>query len=132
MLVASPSARPSSSTAPDAVVAGRLPAEGPVRLGSVDLPPGRLIAGGAGAGYVAWATVDPVPGSGRVWTALSELHSRTGLVPVHLDGLSGRFFLRCRETRTKPITYDNSVAVRLWNMSQALYESRASAGSRTE
>jgi len=50
----------------------------------------------------------------------------------HLDGLSGRFFLRCRETRTKPITYDNSVAVRLWNMSQALYESRASAGSRTE
>jgi len=90
MLVASPSARPSSSTAPDAVVAGRLPAEGPVRLGSVDLPPGRLIAGGAGAGYVAWATVDPVPGSGRVWTALSELHSRTGLVPVHLDGLSGQ------------------------------------------
>lgn len=49
-----------------------------------------------------------------------------------LDGLSGRFFLRCRETRTKPITYDNSVATRLWNMSQALYESRASAGSRTE
>ncbi len=37
-----------------------------------------------------------------------------------LDGLSGRFFLRCRETRTKPITYDNSVATRLWNMSQAL------------
>src|SRR5271154_3859828 len=49
-----------------------------------------------------------------------------------LDGVSGRFFLRCRETRTKQITYDNSVAVRLWNMSQALYESRASAGSRTE
>ena len=49
-----------------------------------------------------------------------------------LDGVSGRFFLRCRETHTKQITYDNSVAVRLWNMSQALYESRASAGSRTE
>ena len=49
-----------------------------------------------------------------------------------LDGVTGRFFLRCRETRTKQITYDNSVAVRLWNMSQALYESRASAGSRTE
>jgi hypothetical protein len=30
------------------------------------------------------------------------------------------------------ITYNKDVAVRLWNMSQALYESRASAGSRTE
>jgi NAD(P)-dependent dehydrogenase (short-subunit alcohol dehydrogenase family) len=49
-----------------------------------------------------------------------------------LDGISGRFFRQCRETHTKQITYDNSVAVRLWNMSQALYESRASAGSRTE
>ena len=49
-----------------------------------------------------------------------------------LDGVTGRFFLRCRETHTKQITYDNCVAARLWNMSQALYESRASAGSRTE
>ncbi len=58
--------------------------------------------------------------------------------PVHvasspdLAGVSGRFFRRCRETHTKQITYDNSVAIRRWNMSQALYESRASAGSRTE
>jgi Domain of unknown function (DUF4253) len=36
---------------------------------------------------VAWATVDPVPQAGRVWAALSELHPRTGLVPVQLDGL---------------------------------------------
>lgn len=49
-----------------------------------------------------------------------------------LDGVSGRFFRQSRETRTKQITYDNSVAVRLWNMSQALYGSRARAGSRTE
>ena len=49
-----------------------------------------------------------------------------------LDGVSGRFFRHCRETHTKQITYDNGVAVRLWEMSQALYESRASAGSRKE
>ena len=67
--------------------------------------------------------------------ALPEGAART---PVYLasspdlDGVSGRFFRQCRETRTKQITYDNSVAVRLWNMSQALYESRASAGLRTE
>ena len=42
-----------------------------------------------------------------------------------LDGVSGRFFRQCRETHTKQITYDKGVAVRLWNMSQALYESRA-------
>ena len=43
-----------------------------------------------------------------------------------------RLFRQCRETHTKQITYDSSVAVRLWNMSQALYESHASAESRTE
>jgi len=49
-----------------------------------------------------------------------------------LDGVSGRFFRQCRETHTKQITYDSTVAVRLWNISRALYESRANAGSRTE
>lgn len=45
---------------------GQLPDEGPVRLGSVDLPPGRLITGGIDGERIAWATVDPVPGSGQV------------------------------------------------------------------
>ena len=49
-----------------------------------------------------------------------------------LDGVTGRFFLRCRETRTKQITYDIDVSARLWNMSQALYEICATAGARTE
>ena len=44
-----------------------------------------------------------------------------------LDSVSGRFFLRCRKTCTKQITYDTDVAVRLWNMSEALYESRTPA-----
>ena len=35
------------------------------------------------------------------------------------DGVSGRFFLRQRERRTKPITYDRSVAERLWQISEA-------------
>ena len=60
-----------------------------------------------------------------------SISGKTVLI-TDLDGVSGRFFRQCREAHTKQITYDNSVAVRLWNMSQALYESRASAGSRTE
>src|SRR5215470_18688680 len=68
---------------------GRLPDEGPVRLGPVSLPAGKLINGWLDGDHVAWATVDPVPGSGRVWSALSELHPQTGLVPIQLDGLRG-------------------------------------------
>jgi Domain of unknown function (DUF4253) len=70
------------------MVTGRLPEEGPVRLGPVTLPAGRPITGDGGQ-HVAWATVDPVPESGQVWAALSELHPRTGLVPIQLDGLDG-------------------------------------------
>ena len=68
---------------------GRLPDEGPARLGPVALPAGRLITGRLEGHHVAWATVDPVPGSARVWAALSELHPQTGLVPIRLDGLRG-------------------------------------------
>jgi hypothetical protein len=64
------------------MVKGRLPDEGPVRLGPVALPAGKLIAGDSD--HVAWATLDPVPDSGRVWAALSELHPHTGLVPFLL------------------------------------------------
>jgi hypothetical protein len=71
------------------MVNGRLPDEGPIQLGTVTLPAGKLITGYPGTGYVAWVTVDPVPESGRVWAALSELHPQTGLVPIQLDGLDG-------------------------------------------
>jgi hypothetical protein len=53
-----------------AMTKGRLPDEGPARLGPVTLPAGRLIMGSLPREQVAWATVDPVPGSGRVWAAL--------------------------------------------------------------
>jgi NAD(P)-dependent dehydrogenase (short-subunit alcohol dehydrogenase family) len=49
-----------------------------------------------------------------------------------LDGVTGRFLLRCRETRTKRITYDIDAAARLWNTSQALYEICATPAVRTE
>jgi hypothetical protein len=81
-----------------AMVHGRLPDEGPVKFGSVILPAGRLVMGNQPEEPVAWATVDPVPETGRVWAALSELHPRTGLVPIQLDGLrSGSLFPRDRQ-----------------------------------
>ena len=49
-----------------------------------------------------------------------------------LDGVSGRFFLRCRTTRTNNITYDIDAAHRLWNKSEALCESRATALSQID
>jgi hypothetical protein len=55
----------------------------------VALPQGRLIAGYRDTGYVAWATKDPVPDSGRVWADLSELSSQTGLIPILLGGHAG-------------------------------------------
>jgi hypothetical protein len=71
------------------MVAARLPDEGELRIGSVTLPAGKLITGNGKGDHVAWATVDPVPESGQVWAALSELHPQTGLVPIQLDGLGG-------------------------------------------
>jgi hypothetical protein len=71
------------------MVAARLPGEGEYRVGSLTLPAGRPITGNDKRDHVAGATADPVPESGRVWAALSELHPQTGLVPIQLDGLSG-------------------------------------------
>jgi Domain of unknown function (DUF4253) len=69
---------------------GTLPREGPLQLGSVTLPAGRLITAEYGSGEpVAWATVDPVLEPGRLWAALSEIRDQTGLVPILLDGLHG-------------------------------------------
>jgi NAD(P)-dependent dehydrogenase (short-subunit alcohol dehydrogenase family) len=41
-------------------------------------------------------------------------------VSSELEGVTGRFFLRGRERRTKPITYDEQVARRLWSVSASL------------
>jgi Domain of unknown function (DUF4253) len=65
--------------------AGRLPDDGELRLGPVMLPAGRRVLADQGSGEpVAWATRQKVPDAGRVWSALSDMHERTGLVPVLL------------------------------------------------
>jgi len=43
-----------------------------------------------------------------------------------LEGVTGRFFLRGCDTHTKPITYDEDVAEKLWNATEALCENRCS------
>ena len=65
-----------------------LPEEGELRLGAVMLPPGPRIVPQEGPGEpVAWVTTQPVPDPGRVWSALSDAHLETGLVPIVLtDG----------------------------------------------
>ena len=70
------------------MAADTLPEEGELRLGAVMLPPGRRIVPQEGLGEpVAWVTTQPVPDPGRVWSALSDAHLETGLVPVVLtDG----------------------------------------------
>jgi len=68
--------------------------------------------------------------------SLLAFPERAAITPVYvasspdLDGVSGRFFLRCRTTRTKHITYDIDAAHRLWNKSEALCESGATALSQ--
>lgn len=66
---------------------GRLPAEGPLRIGSVTLPAGVHIVSGYGMRQpVAWATIQPVPEPAKVWAALSAAYPQTGLVPFLLEG----------------------------------------------
>jgi retinol dehydrogenase-14 len=45
-----------------------------------------------------------------------------------VDGVSGRFFQRGRERRTKKITCDKKVAARLWNVSEKLCASKTMLG----
>ncbi len=37
-----------------------------------------------------------------------------------VTGVSGRFYLRCKERKTKQISYDTDVAARLWDVSESL------------
>jgi hypothetical protein len=66
------------------MVTDSLPEEGELRLGAVLLPAGRRIVPMGGPEPVAWATTQPVPDAGRVWSALWDAHEQTGLVPILL------------------------------------------------
>ena len=62
-----------------------LPADGELRLGAVVLPRGRRVVPMDGPGEpVAWVTAEPVPDAGLAWSALSDAHQQTGLVPILL------------------------------------------------
>ena len=80
-----------------------LPEEGELRLGAVMLPPGRRIVPQEGPGEpVAWVTTQPVPDPGRVWSALSDAHLETGLVPGRADRRrEGRELLLLRPGRPR-------------------------------
>jgi hypothetical protein len=39
---------------------------------------------------------------------------------LEMAGVSGRFFLRCRERKSCQISYDTEVAARLWSISKTL------------
>jgi hypothetical protein len=75
-----------------------LPEEGELRLGAVMLPAGRRVIPMDGPGEpVAWVTTQPVPDPGLAWSALSDAHPQTGLVPILLtSGEEGEdyFFFR--------------------------------------
>lgn len=64
-----------------------LPQEGELRLGAVMLPAGRRVVPMEAPGEpVAWVTTKPVPDAGLAWSALSDAHQQTGLVPILLTG----------------------------------------------
>ena len=54
-----------------------MPPDGPVRLGSVQLPDGARISGWEGEPLL-WATTAPVRDVGRVWLELHETQQQTG------------------------------------------------------
>src|SRR5258708_22900373 len=70
--------------------------------------------------------------------SLLAFPERAAITPVYvasspeLDRVSVNFFLRRRTTRTKHITYEIDFAARLWSISEALSESRATALSQID
>ena len=54
-------------------------------------------------------------------TADDSARTAVYLASAHeMDGVTGQYFVRGRPTRSKPITYDATVAARLWRISEAL------------
>ncbi|HEX9516408.1 MAG TPA: hypothetical protein VF940_09575, partial [Streptosporangiaceae bacterium] len=60
-----------------------VPPDGPVRLGTVQLPAGSRISGGQDEPLL-WATSALVADAGLVWLELNDLHGQTGLAPILL------------------------------------------------
>jgi hypothetical protein len=75
----------------DVMVPARIPADGPVRLGSVQLPDGRQLSDEYADPPLPllWATNERVPDGPRVWQVLTGIHPDTGLVPILLSFMRG-------------------------------------------
>ena len=59
----------------------------------------------------------------KIWFPGPEVGARTLIYLAsspEVEGISGRFFLRMRARRTKPVTLDPEVAARLWHISAEL------------
>lgn len=82
----------------------RLPDDGEPQLGPVKLPAGKRTESGTDEPLL-WATTDPLPGVGAVWSALSDAHADTGLVPFALAGLEAKGKLRPWDTDEFYIPY---------------------------
>jgi hypothetical protein len=77
----------------DVAMTAQVPPDGPVRLGSVQLPDGRQLwdryfdpswSDLPADAPLLWATNRPVPDAPRVWQVLTGMHHDTGLVPILL------------------------------------------------
>jgi hypothetical protein len=76
------------------MAATELPADGECQLGAVRLPAGRRIVPGGwdvpdDTQPVAWVTSTDVADPGLAWSALLDMHPRTGLVPLLIDADEG-------------------------------------------
>jgi hypothetical protein len=67
------------------MAASMLPENGEVQLGPVRLPEGRRVIPYEHDERVAWVTLRTVQDPGLAWSALTDLHGETGLVPVVLN-----------------------------------------------
>jgi hypothetical protein len=67
------------------MAASSLPEDGELQLGPVRLPAGRRVTPHEYDEPVAWLTERTVPDPGLIWSALTDLHGETGLVPVILN-----------------------------------------------
>lgn len=74
------------------------PADGALRVGDVELPDGLTLGSG-------WITVEPVAGSGAVWTALVLEFPSSGLWPIEIEpSLFGRVFVPEDELQPVPVS----------------------------
>jgi hypothetical protein len=71
------------------MAAGVLPEDGEAQIGPVRLPAGRRFTPYEHAEPVAWLTRRAVPDPGLIWSALTDMHGETGLVPVVLNDDEG-------------------------------------------